>query len=153
MVATTEIYPLDHVDVRPVDCPIETIQEAAARMFPRCEASQTDVVSYVWEHWGRLSQVPLAMALAHGRQFAWRQRKKERSPLSRSTETIDQHCQASEPASWPQELIERVPEGLRVLATLLAAGHNRAECARLLETSKASIWRQCNQIRAYLRRN
>lgn len=132
-----------------LDCPLDEIQEAASRIFPKDEASQADVVSYVWEHWGRLSQVPLAMALAHGRQYAWRQRRKERSPLSRPTETIDRHCQASEPATWPEELIDSLPEHLRVLATLLAAGHNQAECARLLETSKATVWRQCNQIRAY----
>lgn len=150
MVATTELFPLDHVDIRPVECPIETIQEAAARIFPCDEASQADLVSYVWEHWGRLRQVPLAMALAHGRQFAWRMRKKERSPLSRPTETIDQHCQANESATWPQELIESLPEHLRIVATLLAAGHNRAEVARLLATSKATVWRQCNEIRAYI---
>jgi|GEM_PF-5849464 len=134
-------------------CPIETIQEAARRMFPRCEASQADVVSYVWEHWSRLSRVPLAMALAHGRQFAWRMRRRERSPLSRSTESIDRHCQARTPAAWPAELIERLPEHLRVLAALLAAGHNQAECARLLTTSKSTINRQCSEIRAYMRRS
>jgi len=93
------------------------------------------------------------MALAEARRFAFRMRKRERSPLSRSTETIDQHCQASEPAAWPAELIERLPEHLRITAALLAAGHNRAECARLLETSRATINRQCQQIRAYMRRS
>lgn len=135
-----------------VDCPIETIQEAAERMFPFCEASRTDTVSYMWEHWGRLSRVPLAMALAEARRFAWRMRRRERSPLSRSTEAIDRHCQARTPATWPADLIESLPEHLRITATLLAAGHNQAECARLLETSRATVNRQCQQIRAHFRR-
>ena len=133
-------------------CPIETIQAAAARIFPYDEASQVDLVSYVWENWSRLSRVPLAMALAHGRQFAWRQRRKERSPLSRPTEAIDRRCQARTPAGWPTELIERLPERLRVLAALLASGHNQAECARLLAVSKSTVNRQCSEIRAYMQR-
>lgn len=132
-------------------CPIDDIQAAAERMFPYDEACRTDVISYAWEHWDRLRQVPLAMALAEAKRFAWRMRRKERSPLSRSTESIDRRCQAGAPATSLQELIGSLPEHLRITAALLAAGHNQAEAARLLDTSKASVNRQCQQIRAHLR--
>lgn len=130
--------------------PLTAIQEAAARIFPHDEASQTDMVSHAWERWERNGVRDVALLIHAGKHFAFRMRKKERSPLSWPMEDLDKCISACKPDTWPQELISGLPDHLRIVATLLAAGHNRAECARLLETSKATIWRQCNEIRAYI---